>query len=99
MRKICLAGLLTILAVLGFANHVTGLLGGILLSIEQVAEAVDATPLTHITYKKDDMQHTGCLTKIINGTEVKLDYVWDGTADDWRRIMGLWKVICDNPPG
>ncbi len=44
-------------------------------------------------------EKTGTLKKTLNGTEVSMDYVWDCTAEGWKRILADWKIICDNPPG
>lgn len=100
MCKIYLAVLLSVACTLGFASHLTSLLDGILVSIEQVTLAVSGTDApTSLLYKKDPVQKTGQLSKIINGTTVALDYTWDCTVEDWRRVLADWKTICENPPG
>lgn len=93
MRPILVVGaaIAAILALSGY--HLTHAFSGLHAELRSLSLELSGTS-DLVTYRKDPMQHTGTLSKIVNGTTITLDYTWDGTAEDWKRIKRLWAIIC-----
>ena len=70
-------------------------------SLQKVAQAITSpTGPYDLMTKQDPMQRTGSFEKTVNETLITMNWTWDGTPADWRRILADWAVICSNlPPG
>lgn len=100
MRNLPLVLIALGMTIVGSCTYLASGLSGIKDSLGVVTEHLSGTP-TRIVYSKDTKLTTGTLSKTLSdGTVVTMDYTWDGTAEDWRRIWALWEIICANsPPG
>lgn len=89
--------LLGLLIVLGTA-YVSSRMADLRDAVMGLRESLVEPNTTTVILKNEEGMKTGKLSKILNGTEITLDYDWDCTVEDWRRILAEWKIICDNPP-